>query len=375
MRRHYFNHDRPSWWPENEAWPPSGPPGRAMRGRFARRIGCAIFLFLFTAFAILAFFVGLVVSLLNQAQLSAGAAARGLLILGGIVFIFLFIFIFWIGRGLRRASAPVGQLLDAADRVANGDYSARVDEQGPREVRSIARAFNTMAARLQVTDEQRRSLLADVTHELRTPLTVIQGNLEGMLDGVYPADEAILKSTLEESQILTRLVDDLRTLALAESGALELKVEPTDLSVLIHETAAAFRPQAEAKGASITIEVPPDAPLIDLDSVRIRQVLVNLMANALRYTPAGGLIQVHFRMVSQGKGTGAEIAIQDTGPGIKPEDLPYMFDRFYKTRDSGGMGLGLAIAKGLVEAHHGTITATSEEGQGTLMIVLLPVLS
>jgi two-component system sensor histidine kinase BaeS len=196
-----------------------------------------------------------------------------------------------------------------------------------------------------------------------------------MLDGVYPADEAILKSTLEESQILTRLVDDLRTLALAESGALELKVEPTDLSVLIHETAAAFRPQAEAKGASITIEVPPDAPLIDLDSVRIRQVLVNLMANALRYTPAGGLIQVRFKMVSQGKGTGAEIAIRDTGPGIKPEDLPYMFDRFYKTRDSGGMGLGLAIAKGLVEAHHGTITATSEEDQGTLMIILLPVLS
>ena len=372
MRRHYVPRDRPPWWPANETWPPTGPPGRAMRSHFVRRLGCVFVFLVFAAFAILALFLGLIVSLLNQVHLTAGAAVWGLILLGGLIFIFLFVFLFWAGRGLRRASVPVGQLLEAADRVANGDYSARVDEQGPREVRSVAQAFNTMAARLQTTDEQRRSLLADVTHELRTPLTVIQGNLEGMLDGVYPAEEASLKATLEETQLLARLVDDLRTLTLAESGALELKIEPTDVAVLIHEAAVAFRPQTEAKGVTLTVTVMPEAPLVDLDPVRIRQVLVNLLANALRYTPKGGSIQVNFRMVRQGKDAWAEIAVQDSGPGIKPEDIPYVFDRFYKTRDSGGMGLGLAIAKKLVEAHHGTITATSDEGQGTIMTITVP---
>ena len=213
--------------------------------------------------------------------------------------------------------------------------------------------------------------LADVTHELRTPLTVIQGNLEGMLDGVYPPDPAHLTALLEETQLLARLVDDLRTLALAESGALLLKKEPVDLAVLIHETAAGFRPQADAAQVTLEVEGSGDPPLLNLDPERMRQVLHNLLANALRYTPPGGSIRLRYEILAQDRQ--ALITLQDSGSGIPPEDLPHIFDRFYKTRDSTGMGLGLPIARNLVEAHGGTITAQSLSGQGTRLQISLPV--
>jgi signal transduction histidine kinase len=275
----------------------------------------------------------------------------------------------FIARWLGRVVVPLDDLLHAADRVGQGDYSARVQEKGPREVRSLARAFNDMASRLDQLDERRRNLLADVTHELRTPLTVVQGNLEGMLDGVYPADEANLRSLLEETNILSRLVDDLRTLALAESGALQLKKEPTDLALLMRETAAAFQAQVNTAGVTLTVETAADLPWLDLDPGRIRQVLSNLLANALRYTPAGGTVLVRYWQV-EGR---AELEVQDSGPGIQADELPYVFERFYKSTDSGGMGLGLAIAKKLVEAHGGTISAESAPGQGTKMRVVLPM--
>jgi len=230
-----------------------------------------------------------------------------------------------------------------------------------------------MASRLQVTDEQRRNLLADVTHELRTPLTVIQGNLEGMLDGVYAADEAHLKSLLEETQILSRLVDDLRTLALAESGALQLKKEPTDLVALIGETTAGFRAQADAAGVALGVEVMADALLLDLDPERMHEVLSNLIANALRYTPRGGIISVRLGRTHADGEQRTLVTIADSGPGITAEDLPHVFDRFYKARDSGGMGLGLSIAKHLTEAHGGTLDAESDPGQGTTMRITLPL--
>jgi signal transduction histidine kinase len=287
-----------------------------------------------------------------------------------VVFLFGFGLLMWAGRSLRRMSIPLGDLIAAADRIAGGDYAVRVKEQGPAEVRSLGRVFNGMASRLQANDEQRRNLLADVTHELRTPLTVIQGNVEGILDGVYEADEAHLKSILEETQLLSRLVEDLRTLALAESGALQLKKEPTDLAVLIGETIAALRGQSDAAGIKLNMDVPADAPLLNLDPERIRQVLVNLIANALRYTPRGGEICVRFKMNRPDE---ARIAIEDTGAGIQPEDLPHVFDRFYKTRDSQGLGLGLAIAKNLVQAHGGSIQAQSQPGQGTTICITLPI--
>jgi two-component system sensor histidine kinase BaeS len=248
-----------------------------------------------------------------------------------------------------------------------------VEEQGSRSMRALVRAFNGMAARLKLTEEQRRDLMADITHELRTPLTVIQGNLEGMLDGIYPPDETHLKSVLEETQILSRLVDDLRTLALAESGALQLKKEPTDLAVLIGETVSAFRTQADAAGVQIILQTPEGAPLLNLDPERIRQVLSNLIANALRYTPRDGTIRVNFAVTSSPAGKIAEVIVQDNGKGIAPEVLPHIFNRFYKSRDSSGTGLGLPIARHLIEAHDGTISAESQAGQGTTIRIHLPV--
>jgi signal transduction histidine kinase len=271
--------------------------------------------------------------------------------------------------GMRRLSTPLDELLAAADRVAEGDYSARVVEKGPREIRSLARTFNNMASRLHETDEKRRNLLADVTHELRTPLTVIQGNLEGMLDGVYPADETNLRSLLDETNLLSRLVEDLRTLALAESGALKLKKAPTDLTMLARDVGATFQSQAETAGVALTVEAAADIPWLDVDPGRIRQVLSNLLANALRYTPAGGSICVKVGLDTDH----ILLDVADTGPGIPAEDLPHVFERFYKSTDSGGMGLGLAIAKHLITAHHGTISAESLPGQGTTIHISLPL--
>ena len=355
---------RPHWWPENEPWPPHM---RSPRPRFFRRMGCLFVLFNLFILVVLAGIIALVARGLGLVNFPFHPG-QWLIPVGAGVFLFVMLVVGLGGMGMRRLIAPLDDLLKAADHIAQGDYSVRVQEKGPREVRSLARAFNNMASRLHVTDEQRRELLADVTHELRTPLTVVQGNLEGMLDGIYPADEANLRSLLEETNILARLVEDLRTLALAESGALQLKKEPADLSMLIRDTLASFQAQADAAGVTLTAEASSDLPWLDLDPGRIRQVLSNLVANALRYAPAGGTISVRYR---QAEGQ-ALLDVQDSGPGIPADELPHVFERFYKSADSGGMGLGLAIAKHLVEARGGTIRAESAPGQGTTIRITLP---
>jgi len=273
------------------------------------------------------------------------------------------------GTSLRRIVNPLEELLKGADRVGRGDYSIRVAERGPREVRSLVRAFNDMGSRLYQLDERRRNLMADVTHELRTPLTVVQGNLEGMLDGVYPADEATLRLLIDETKVISRLVEDLRILTLAESGALQLKKEPTDLTMLIRDTLTSLQVQAENAQIVTTMEIAPDLPWLEIDPERIHQVLTNLLVNALRYTPVGGTVSIRYHQAD----ANALIVVQDSGAGIPAEELPYVFERFYKSSDSRGMGLGLAIAKHLVEAHGGTITAESSPGKGTLMRVALPM--
>jgi len=356
---------RPHWWPENEPW----PPVRRMRHHLvSRRIGCLFSLFNLFSLALLAGAILLVSRWLGLVKFPFNPGQWLIPVEVG-VFLFVVLVIGLGGLGMRRLVVPLNDLLNAAERVGQGDYSVRVAEKGPRELRSLARAFNTMTSRLHITDEQRRELLADVTHELRTPLTVVQGNLEGMLDGVYPADEANLRSLLEETNILARLVEDLRTLALAESGTLKLKKEPTDLSMLIRDTLAAFQSQADSVGVSLTVETADDLPWVDLDPGRIRQVLSNLVANALRYTPSGSEIHVRYRQADKQ----ALMDVQDSGPGIPPDELPYVFERFHKSTDSGGMGLGLAIARHLVEAHGGTITAESTPGHGTTMRITLPL--
>ncbi len=363
MQRHFFRHHPPGY-PANEPFPPRDPhASRAMRHRFFARL-FALFVFFFVfACGGLAAFIWLIANLI-----SAPNSPDSAFLFRMLAFIFLFGGLILVGRGLSRVALPIGDLVQAAGRVAEGDYDVQIAERGPREVRALAHAFNSMAARLQATDEQRRNLLADITHELRTPLTIIQGNLEGLLDGMYPRDDAHLAPILDETRVLARVIDDLRMLALAESGALQLQKEPTDLAMLITETAASFQPQADAAGIALNVEIARAAPPLDLDPARLRQVLENIIANALHFTPRGGTIALkcfseHDRVL---------IETRDSGAGIAPEDLPHIFERFYKARDSRGTGLGLAIAKSLVTAHGGEISAQSEVGIGTTIQIALP---
>ena len=286
-------------------------------------------------------------------------------------FILLLMTIVWGMRSLRRMSGPLDNLLEASSKVAEGDFSARVEERGPPEVRALTRGFNSMAERLQVNDQQRRKMLADVSHELRTPITVIQGNVEGILDGLYPADAERLKSIMEETQVLSRLVDDLRTLALAESGALQLRREPVDLAELIRDAVAGFEAQAKEKEIRLELSL-AEIEEINIDPQRVREVLMNLVSNALRYTPRDGWIKVGFTESASGDQKNVIIFVEDNGPGIEFADLPHVFERFYKSSDSGGMGLGLSIAKYLVEAHGGKIWAESKVGTGTIISFTLP---
>jgi two-component system sensor histidine kinase BaeS len=363
---------RPPWWPGSEPWPPHGPGGQAawrrMRGRMVRRAaGLLVMLLVLTfsgctgAFWLAASLLGLVDLPHAELTLARGIGLAALVI--GAVGLLL------IGRALRRVTAPIDDFMEAVGRVTEGDLTARVSARGPRDARALGRAFNSMVERLQQSEAQRRSLLADVTHELRTPLTVMQGHLEGVLDGVYPADREHLAPILDEMRVLGRLIDDLRTLAQAESGTLTLRREPTDLGVLVGEVAASFRPEAEAAGVTLEVDVADDLPLLAVDPVRLREVLTNLVANALRYTPQGGRVRIGGKAT---EGGGVELAVSDTGAGIPPEALPHIFDRFYKSADSGGSGLGLAIARNLVNTHGGTLEAESHLGQGTTMRVKLP---
>ena len=369
MRRPPFAPHRPPWWPEGEPWPPErrSRAWRAMRGRLFWRLG--FFLMFVVAFALgiasvvfwtVARFVGLIAAPppLNERTLLAGLV---LLVLGLVVTL----------RSLRRVTLPLEEIMEAAERVSTGDYAARVAESGPREVRALAHSFNTMTERLQLSDGQRRALMADVAHELRTPLTVIQGNLEGLLDGVYPRDDAHLTSILEESRYVSRLVEDLRTVALSESGALKLEKEKTDLGALIADLESSLKAQADMLGVTLTTDVANDLPFVAIDPVRIREVLINLVSNALHFTPAGGVIRISAELRPRQPVIG--VAVCDTGVGIPPESLPHIFDRFYKSSDSRGSGLGLTIARSLVRAHGGEIEAVSEPQHGTTIRFTLPV--
>ena len=343
-----------------------------MRGRFFWRLGCAL----------LVLFVLVV----------AGATVAVWVLTGGtgppgpdrpprgfdgrgpgplLLLLVLALVVLLVARAFRRVAAPVGALIEAAGRVQAGDYSVRLAEWGPTEVRAVARAFNEMSARLQATEQQRRNLLADVTHELRTPLTVIQGRVEGLVDGVYPADEAHLRAILEETHVLGRLIDDLRTLAMAEIGALPLHTEPTDLEVLANDVLASFRPQADAATVTLSVRVEDEVPLLEVDPVRTREVLSNLIANALRYTPRGGSIDVRAQLATSG--SVVAVSVSDTGSGIAPEALPHVFDRFYKSGESAGTGLGLAVVKNLVVAQGGDVSVESTPGDGTTIRFTLPV--
>ena len=380
--------NKPPWWPEDEPWPPRQPPwawsgrrggwhgqrgsgpagwqhGPWRRRGFIWRMAIGFGLFVVVVVSVVTLAIALVGGLFGLVGLSDNTRLAALVVLALGVFA-----IVAAGRSIGRAAAPVDDLIEMAGRVEAGDLSARVEERGPREVRTLARAFNAMSARLQADEASRKTLLTDITHELRTPLTVIQGNLEGLLDGVYPADEEHLSPILDETRTLSRLIDDLRTLALADRGALDLRREDVDLAVLAHETVAGVRAAADAAGVSMTVrEVDEDLPPVSADPTRIREVLGNLLSNALRHTPAGGSVNVE---VALGSGSAVAVTVRDSGSGIAPDVLPRVFERFVRTPDSPGSGLGLAIARDLVEAHGGTIVAEGPVGGGTAIRFSLP---
>ena len=272
----------------------------------------------------------------------------------------------------RRILAPVESLSRAARALARGDFSSRVAVRSRDEVGELARSFNTMADDLSRTEEIRRNLVADIAHELRTPLSNIRGYLEAVRDGVLNADEDTLDSMHEEVLLLTRLIEDLQELALAESGQMTLHLQGCDLSDLIKKAVTGVQPRAESKGIRIGVD-DIEATQILADPGRIGQVLRNLLTNATNYTPAGGSIGVSVNR----KGSEIEVSVEDTGPGIAEEELTYVFERFYRvdksrSRATGGVGLGLTIAKRLVEAHGGRVTATSRVGKGSTFSFILP---
>jgi two-component system, OmpR family, sensor histidine kinase BaeS len=276
----------------------------------------------------------------------------------------------WMARMVGRSIRPLADMAAATRRLADGEPGVRVEVRGPRPVRELAASLNIMAERLDRSRDTRTSMLADVTHELRTPLTVVSGGLEAMLDGVHPMDEDHVAPLLAETETMSRLLDDLRTLSLADAGALTLHREPTDLVALAASVVAGQGPIAAAK--RVDLAAGGDARLeADVDPLRVREIMTNLVGNAIRHTPAGG--RVHLTVTAVGDA--ALIEVSDTGEGIPPDQLGRVFDRYERHADTGGSGLGLAIVWNLVAAHGGTVAAESSgmPGEGARFRVRLPM--
>jgi signal transduction histidine kinase len=309
---------------------------------------------------------------MNAMEITYQSIGRFFIRAGLIAVGIAFILAFFLSRYIL---APVKDLTTAARRFGKGDFTQRVEYNGKGEMADLAHSFNSMAENLEKTEQLRRNLVADVAHELRTPVSNLKGYLEAISDGVIKPDEETIRSLNEEAGSLTRLVGDLQELTLADAGKLKITTQPEDIGHIIKETVIAHQPKATGKEINISIVMPDELPLVEIDGQRIRQVLNNLINNALVHTNNGGSITVsgkkQDKMVS--------ISVSDTGEGIAPEHLPMIFERFYRvdksrTRATGGSGLGLTIAKRLVEAHSGTISVTSEVGKGSIFTFTIPVI-
>ena len=274
----------------------------------------------------------------------------------------------------RRILAPIQTLTLTARRLGQGDLSQRVEFHDKSEVGELAHAFNSMASDLERAEQLRRNITADVAHELRTPLSNIQGYLEAVQDGVIKPDGDTIHSLHEEATLLSRLVDDLQELSLAEAGELKLVCQAEDITELIKHAVAAVQAQVATKGLSISVNLPDRLPPVNIDRHRITQVLRNLLENAMAHTAEGDI-----NVTAAQQGSWLKISMVDTGEGIPAKALPNIFERFYRvdksrTRATGGSGLGLTIAKRLVEAHGGKIEAQSELGKGSRFSFTVPIL-
>jgi signal transduction histidine kinase len=363
MTRHGLPRHRPPWWPDTEQWPPS--KWRERRRHGPRPFGCFFLVLILLVAGLLTAAVWALAALVGL------VSAPSIVVVGGLVVTVLFLVAAGAAfRAFSRVTAPIDDLSAAADRIERGDYSTRVEERGSQSMQGLVRAFNQMSGRLQSLDQGRRTFLADVAHELRTPLSVITGQLEAIEDGVYPADAEHLEPIREQIKSLEKLIDDMRTVALAEAGGLTLNLAPTDLTDLLTDQIAAFSAQAGAAVITLVPEIAAGLPHAMADEPRVRQVVANLLANALRHTPAGGRVTVSARASTEGDSLTVDVA--DTGRGIAPDLLPRVFDRFVKGEGSAGSGLGLAICRDIIEAHGGEISIASEPSRGTTVTFSLP---
>ncbi len=356
------------------------PGDRASWERWERRPGL-LFLRLAGVFGFLALLVtgGLALGIFLLMRLAGGDGRTAALVwIGACGLLALLPLLTWrLGAlAFRGFAHPLANLMSAADAVAAGDLSVRVPVGNRGPFGHLASAFNRMVTELQLADQRRRNLTADVAHELRTPLQIIQGNLEGVLDGIYEATPEHIDATLDETRLLARLVEDLRVLSQAEAGQLPMNWETVNLVELLGDVATSFGGQAEVAGISLRTEIQGTAETLTVrgDVGRLDQVLGNLMVNALGHTSAGSTITLRALPGADA----VRVQVADTGVGIPAEDLPFIFDRFWRgdrARTHGpraSSGLGLAIARQLVQAHGGRLTVESQVGQGTMFTMELP---
>ena len=371
--------EQPSWqspahWPGKHRWHRSGRPHwRKQRRMFFRFI---------TFFSIMVLLVAggmTIMALLITRQLGGSRETAILVWFGGcgLALALPILAAVLAYRTFRRVANPLAAVMNAADAVAEGDLSVRVPEfSGSNEFTRLANSFNNMTEELERADQQRRNLTADVAHELRTPLHIIQGNLEGVLDGVYEPTPEHIEATLDETRLLSRLVADLHTLSLADAGQLPLKTETVAVTDLLADVATSFSGQAEAQGIDLQVDTAALLPNTHItgDAGRLDQVLSNLVVNALRHTPADGSVTLNAKLQDDV----VQISVADTGEGIAEADLPFVFERFWRgdraRTHSGGVGggLGLAIAKQIVQAHNGRITVSSTPQKGTTFTLTFP---
>ncbi len=322
---------------------------------FRRMIGLLVFLI---------FIAGLVGAVIATGFASAGSN-RWLIV--GLTLLAM-IALGSVGRRLfRRSWGPIGELIDATRRLGEGETDVRLETWRPGPLAPVNASFNRMAERLQEEDERRRRLLGDLGHELRTPLTVIKGEIEAVMDGLHPPES--LANVIDEVDLMERLLEDLRDMALAEAGRLQLNIAATDLEGLLRDVVSSFTSRMEAR--SITIEMVIGATIgeVEVDAHRMHQVFSNVISNSIRVMADGGRLRISAERGDES----VTIAIADTGPGIAQDRIDHVFDRFVKDDDSSGSGLGLSIARDLVEAHGGEIAASNLPGAGAVITIVLPV--